>query len=560
MFKNIFNYLFIFVLSLTFAFFNIYQNVYGLSVNLPGKLYLGSGHWFADYLIYLSIVAQGTRGNWQAYVATTGEQLGGYWVVVWPYLLAGKFGRLIGFTPPVSYWVMVIIFSILAVVLTYLVISLISPRLKYWVLFLYLTAVPFYTIGLKPLSVTLYPVNWYFSTEIFSRISNIPHQMLGGILTLVLFVVGYFWFREITFGLKGRVRIRKMFFYWFFFALLCSLLMTVMPIRLVYLLPAFVTGLLLLYWQKEILSWKNWPVFRPQVIFFVILLIVLVFLSRVTRVNISHGFFADVLQWEIGQMDYPNLFKFFRGSGPTFILSLVVLGCLVWKQKCKWLKKVNPLLFTGLVATLLSYLLFYTPISLLFDNHNSRFLFAEGYLFMSLIVADWLSSISKKVNWLAIITIILAVFAILPLWLFVKMKVQKVNPNSPYEYVNYSLVSAFRNLNPPQAREVVLTAPDFEGRLTLPIFSNTKLYLGRELATVDYEKKNEQAAIFYTNNIPLSEKIRFLQENQIRWFILSDLNRPESFSYWFFNHKGLEGLPVSLEYKNEEMMIYRVNN
>ena len=538
-------------IAFIFASLNIYPVLYGASIAPDSRIYLGTGHFFADYLNYLAIVAQVTRGHWQSVNPFTSEPLSGYWVVAWPYLFAGNLGRLVGFTPQVCYWLAVFILGLAVVLAAYWLLAKIC-RWPTAALIIYLTTCGFYLLGLNPLFVKLYPFNWYYNVLSFSRISNIPHQMLSSVLTSFLFVVFYYWQKDLP---KIGIN-RKGIIVWGSFTLICLVLLTGMPIRLVYLLPSVFFGLLFSFFQKKGFDFKNLSGFMPQVGFFVLLLIGLVLFSQVARADFAGAYFPEVLKWEREQMQVVGLWEFIRGSGPVFIMAVIGLIVLFSRKSGALL---SPVLLAGLLASILSYGLFFTKISLFFDNHNSRFLFSEAYIFMSVVVTEWLGAAKKKI-YLAIGVAFLVLFSILPFWAFIKEKTAKLVTDNPFEYADKKVVAAFDYLRQSDSQAIVLTPPDFQPRLTLPVFADNRLYLGRWLSTIDYENKEAKVKEFYSCHTSTSGQVQFLRENNIGWFILSDLDEPTSFSRWFWQHCGVASIPLELKFKNEKLEIYQVED
>ena len=508
-------------LALIFAFLNIFHILPPLFKIPPGTSYLAIGHYGYDYLGYLALIKQGLAGSWLAVNQFTSEKMPGYWVVVWPYLLAGQLGRIFSFSAPLVYWLFVFLLTVAILLTAYFLISLVCRGKKFLVFPVFLTfifAAPFFKIKTNPFSWEVYRLSWYSEADFLNRLSVIPHHLLAIFLTLVLFLTCFSFWEDFF---QKKASSKKIWLKFFPIVFLFVLMMTLWPLRVVYLFPAFVFSF---GWGIFSLGKDKQKLFTAlgMVLFSGLVLLGSGFYFKQ---NISQVYSPDLVAWEKSQMEFPSPLRFLLATGPVFVLGWLAVIFLVLKKS-----KLPLVLIFGLLASFLSYFLFFTPVSLIFNNHNSRFIFSEAYLFLSLSLFFALEKIfSKKIKIFWLLVVILAVFSLPSFFQVLKGRSKSLERVSFFhQYLDKEIIEGFQFLDRLPGEKVVLTSPSFDLGAVLPAFVRAKVFLGYWPATADYQQKLSQAQDFYAGKMSKSQQKEFLTKNGINYVIFTAYDFSES--------------------------------
>lgn len=519
---NKWNIIVAFLAAIAIGVLNIIQIIYYASKTPPNTLYLAAdGHYPIDYFGYLISVAQGYRGKWQALNLLTSENTPPYWVIAWPYLIIGHFSRILGLLPQFGYWLAVFVLTTLAVGLSFWLICLILKEKKALILpafLIYIFSGPFWQINrLNPLQIKIFEVTWYYKTPILSRLSIIPHHLLANITVVLLFISsGYF-----LNSLKQSIFSRKSIF-WFLTVCFCFLLITSLtPIKTTYLFPTLIFALIywFFYYRPKIPFWSFFSKISPYI---VVLGSLLVLFGLYFQKNITGAFLPELKIFEKENMYFPSFGQFILGSGPLIILAIPALLKLLSSPK-----NFSPVLAYGLSASLLSYLLFYTPFSLLFNNHNSRLLFGESYLFFALIfllgLEETTLSFQFKKKIIILTTCFFVAFA-LPCWYgYINSRFQTARYFSEsYKYIPHEVVEGLNWLAKfSNSQTIILTPPSFLAPLT-PVFVEGRVFCGSPNGTLNYYQKALMCGGFYDGKMSFFEVQSFLRKENIKYIVWTE--------------------------------------
>jgi len=503
-------------LALVFAFLNIFHILPPFFKTPPGTSYLAIGHYGYDYLACLSFIKQGLAGSWLAVNQFNSEKMAGWLVVTWPFLLAGQIGRLFSFSAPLVYWLFVFLLTTVILLAAYFLVSLACGEKKFLVFPVFLTfifAAPFFKIkSLKPFSPEIYRLTWYSEATFLNRLSVIPHHLTAIFLTLALFLACFsFW--EHFFQKKSSSP--KIWLKFFPIVLLFVLIMTLWPLRIVYLFPAFVFSF---GWGFFTYRLKDKQKLLTGLKMVLLLTLVLIFTGLYFKNNISHVYLPEVASWEKAQMEFPSLGRFFLATGPVFIFGWLGLIFLILKKV-----KLPLVLVFGLLASFLSYLLFFTPVSLIFSNHNSRFIFSEAYLFLSLALFFALEKIlPKKIRLFWLLVVLSAIFSFPSFFQVLRVRIKSLESVSPIHlFLDKEILAGFQFLDHLPGEKIVLTPPSSDFGAVLPAFAKAKVFLGYWPATTNYQQKLSQAQDFYNGKMSGFQQKEFLTKNGINYIILT---------------------------------------
>jgi hypothetical protein len=136
-------------------------------------------------------------------------------------------------------------------------------------------------------------------------------------------------------------------------------------------------------------------------------------------------------------------------------------------------------------------------------------------------------------------------------WLILVSAIWRVNiPESPWFYTQDEVVAMRWLDNHSQPTDVVLTL-DWTGNY-LPAQANVHVYVGHLYETIDFSKKVEQAAAFFSNSVSEVEAANFLKENNIGWVFVGHQESDSA-----FNPGRITCLKKAFEHG--AVSVYRVN-
>jgi len=552
------------LLAILVGFGNVYNVVINFLKTPPGTQYLGTGNFhLPDYFYYLVFVEEGLRGYWQVLNLYTQEGTVVYWVIHWPYLLIGHLSRLFSLSAPAGYWISVFLLSTAIVFCAYIFLKLVfkaigKSYLVFPVLIVYILASPFSLIGQNPFRIEIMRVTWYYQADFFSRISTIPHHLLSG-LGVMIFLIASFYFFELL-KLKEKRYVFRSFLSWLVIAFLLLLVMSTTPIPPTFILPAF--GVTLIY------SFFFYRFFKPKgILFYGIsflgLALILFLFGLYFQQNIAAIYNDEVGIAETGDMQWPSLKLFFLSSGLVFVLAIPSL-LIVFRNAIKTL--IHPSIIMGILASVLSYALFFTRLSILFKAHNSRFLFPDAYLFMATVIFLALDKLKTKswkrkvVIWL--VTILIICFSLPSIYTVLKIRSHdRISFLEEYnDYLPNEIIDGFKFLEDQPFKNPLVLMTTVSGlRMILPIYTQARVYASNLLHTIDFPRKSKNCNDFFTNAMSNQQKINFLRQEKINYLIFTvfDLGNMDK-KYLHDPYFISEDLPVELIFSNSKIVIYKV--
>jgi len=550
------------ILAILIGFGNVY-NVFLNFLRTPLKTqYLGISNFYVpDYLNYLAEVGQGMRGFWQAVNLYTQEGTVSYWVISWPYLLVGHLSRLFFLRPQVGYWISVFFLTGAIVFGAYLFLKVVLAAmgkgyLLFPILIVYLLATPFFLIRPDYPRVQIWRVTWYYQADFFERTSTILHHLVANLGIMALFLASFYFFELLN---EKKYTFRS-FLSWLGITFLLILVMSITPIKLTYLLPAF--GITLFY------SLFFYRFFNLKAILFygtsfLGLLLTLFLFGLYFQKNVSAMSYPEIVAWEKSMMQWPSLKVFFITSGLVLVLAIPGLLVLI-KEIFK--TKIHPSIILGILASIFSYALFFTRFSLIFNNHNSRLLFPDAYLFMAAVIFLALDRLKMEYSKKKIIVLLVTMGIIcvsLPSFYIALRDRSYSNPDFKEEYFKYlpeEIIEGFKFLGSQSPKNSLVLLSMVSGlRMILPIYAQARVYAARELVTINFPTKVKNCNDFFSNVMGNREKIKFLQKEKIDYIVftlydLGGLDKKYLDNPYFIS----KDLPVKLIFSNSMMVIYKV--
>ena len=182
------------VVGVLVAVANIWHILVQWSTNPPDRYFTGIAHYYADYFLYVSQMAQGARGSWiMAANKFTDEPLSHTWIY-WFNVIAGHIGALAGLTPFITYGMLLILLSGILLFLWAQIARRVFPGQSYaqMIAFVFLATasnVPDIPFFWRHGTFALLSDFWFSPAPALNRLGGVPHQMLQTILILLVCIL-----------------------------------------------------------------------------------------------------------------------------------------------------------------------------------------------------------------------------------------------------------------------------------------------------------------------------------------------------------------------------------
>jgi len=512
--------LFISIFSLGITLLALFHIVVGIFQTKPGFTYLFSGHYYLDYFYYIVAIAQGTFGHIipTQYFALFDTTL---YPHLWPYSLIGLIGGFFNASPILIYWIFVCfcIFSIS--ILSYYVLkkaitatSIFQNTLGVLLIFL---AGPFYTLTSKNIFMVYYFDFWVSQNTFLKRFEPIPHHILSTLLILIISLL----FVDTLEKLKS-ISHKSLTLRVFFVSLLSFSLITTYPfVTLVFCIAIFLFGILLSlkFLYKKTLT-NNYII---RILFLYTIFIAVTTLSGllIKLYYDSTSFSSNFKSFELMSHQDVSLWFFLLSVGPQIIF---------WPFGLLYLRKNSTSLGAFFILyACISTFLFFTPLDSILGTHNARFLSPINYVGYGILTISGLLHLSSKfkkwrVYFFYIVTTLFIIASLPPTLSHANQMVHDRNIFSPISYIPDTVLEGFSFLKKMPDGAVLTTPSEFIGML-VPAFTNKKVFIGRHIATPDYESKAIISDSFFTGNMTTSHALEFISQQNIKYVVLTSVEQ-----------------------------------
>ena len=514
------------VIAFIVGLISILTIIIGIGQTAPGWQYLATGHYYLDYFTYLQAIAQGYRGHFLYSNPYATDDPGTTFLLWWPYLLLGHIARYIHLSPITVYWLAVFILNFITVILIYQLISRLIDKesftIKVSALLLSLFSTGFLNIfhdlSGNHLSIADF---WYAPSNLFKRLSGVPHHLLGEVLVLtVILIAGN--------GLRTWKRSTAT-------VILLIATLTFYPYQVINLVIALLYVTVVLVIVSNNRSWRNLIMGIISLIFVGLAGIVIRSLST------NFGLISRLNQSDIKLTYYPSLFSVLFTIGPLLIFAPIGLK--------DFLQKMSPtklLLFSYIIV---SWTLTFSPLASYFNNFNLRFLSPLSVVFFA--TAGILGI--KKIPWKYVrntVTAILLLYFLAVTTLAFNETLHDPNIFSPITYLPQGVIAGYRYLDTFGDDKAVLTTPSQLLGTVLPIFADRKVYIGRHVFTPDYINRANFVNQFYLHGINNPAAENFLMRNNIGYVVLTSIEG--------YSMKDLEQYPfLKNVYHNKDITMFK---
>ncbi len=508
----------VFAVAVIVSTLNIIHVIVGAAAAPPGTHYLGIGHYYLDYLEYLSQIARGMGGEWM-----------GKYFHYWPYIIIGKFAWLFRLSAPVAYWSAIFLLTAVFVYLMYLVIK---KMLADEPLYVRLTAL-LIAVFASPLG----PADdfWYGPSNFFRRFGGVPYHLLAVVMALAVILLVARIFQQIERQSPGQVAKSAAIV-----GAIIILIMTFSPISTITLLLTI--GLATAVYGIKTIITKKLP---SQLVVFSIVMSLLV-LPAAIIIKRSY-YFPNFGNMEVAWMQRPPWWFIVSNIGAVFFLFPFGLK--------RFLMKISPLKLLIIFYVLSSYALFFSDMARYLQTHNLRFFTGINYILFGALAASGIKAInnflSKKQFIFIILTVILLVLFGRVNWSFYQALRETMQSYAPVNYLPQGVVDGYRYLDSRPDKKTVLAEPEYLVGTILPAFSGKPVYVNNITPIEIFIKKAAIVDRFYRGEMDRAEAEAFLRNNNIGYVVLTSLDW-QSPTILGGGYSFLK--PV---YQNHDIIIYR---
>ncbi len=525
-YKNIF-------ISCTIGAFVIGMNFWHVItqwLNNPSeRFYIWIAHYYADYFLYVSQIAQGVRGNWIFSRAMyTNEFIPDTWVY-WPNVLIGKVGSIVNTSPFILYSLSLLIFVVLLLFLIYTLTRHVFPTQPHIQLLAFLfcaTASNFPNINalITRNEFSLMHEMWFSPTPALNRFGGVPHQTLQTILLLcsILLCTKLFIYPQ---------RVKLFTIYCLLFAVACFLTATISPIQMLILYVSIAGSLIIL---------------KPNRLT-TISLAIGGLSATLGAYMVNHAFDASILytfakNWEASQPVTTSLPTLFLAMGPiSLMMPFGIKG---------FLKKHTPLTLILFLYGGLSVALFISPIPHFLHTSPVRWIhpasFSIWYCLSALGVYELSSRVHQSRALSSLIILLYLILTFPALIAQVDIRSSKKTASILYSDVNHVPTLVISTLTTHRLTDVVLTDPTLPYDALVPILTGKRSFTGHPVHTLYPQVKEQLRWQFFTGSMKENVAKQFLTDHSIGSIIVSTLSKHTLSSYSF----------LTASYSNEAIIIY----
>lgn len=468
--------------------------ILGVAKTPPGYLFLGTVHYPSDYLYYLSQFTQGKDYWFGTIDLYTSEKIQP--MFVWfTNVLTGHVLSLVHIPPILAYQLTVTLYTFLFFLLVIFFLEAVFPKEKE------AQCIAFILLGIA----NVMPGSGsFFSnfTEPMTRFPRIPHHMLGLVCIILPIIIVSEWQKSHSLPIKSIQVI---------FTIVASVLLAnVSPIQWVLVCCTLLLAVLLdRLIHKRILNQLPRVFILPAVFL----------LSGLPMIFYSVHVFKELPLIQSAVWDFKVQIRlpfndFFKSFGPVFVLAVFGLPLF-----CKRMTLARTLIF---VYTAASIALFISPISQHTGITNVRFISAVTILGESIIAAHFIlhipifdRTVRRAVTWM--IVLVLSIILI-PQFILQFQRHADLNIFDSHIYLSNYAVSAYREVQKiTTEKDVVLATWPFD--MSFPALTGRRGFMGHPLLTIDSDKKNHQAYLFFDAKIDDTAMHTFLIDNGITYVL-----------------------------------------
>ena len=448
----------------------------------PPQTYVtGIAHYFADYFLYVSLMAQ--KGWMYTDHLFTNEALPPTWIY-WLYTILGKLGN-----PFVVYNVSIVVFSALVLWLWWQVIKETVPTVSTRLIAFLFVATASGFAGAE---------FWFSPLPALNRLGGVPHQIFQTILLLsTILLFSRMMTKKTSFmnyarpgeqGDAGESRImnheknKKSHLFPFIihnslFIILVFLAAIANPIQMLLLSLAII-----------LTNPRMLPFLVPAVIGAII-----------TNAEFARDpILTAAKAWENSQHISVSLWQFLLAIGPVVIL--IPLGLK------RYMKDLTPLRRVLLSYGVLSVLVFFSPLPTLLGTSPVRWLSPAAYGAIPILAAFGLTT--KKY----VLVLLMILYSVFTIPSFMGQIESRMHAPTSLNYVPQEVIRRMKTM---VGDGVVLTNPNTQYDVLIPVFTGRKSFTGHPIHTLYPDVKEALRKNYFAGEMTDEEKKQFLTDHNI---------------------------------------------
>ena len=476
--------------------------ILGFAQSSKDLVFLGPVHYPPDYYYYVSQFAQG-QTRWITAVDLYTSDFKGATLVGATNVLAGRVLSLFHIPPIIGYALTLTVYTFLLFLLTIFFLIRLYPRKSYGPLIAFI----FFSVA------NMIPGTGSFYgnvAEPLVRFSRVPHQILGLICILLAMLA-------IAYGEHKKLSLSTKIIIGFIAAFSGLVLANINPVQ--WLLTScvlFFSCFVFLAVNRELKIVNRFPflihysLFINPLVFFLSGLPMAIYLSNLFK-SLP---FSQSAVWESWQLLRLPLLQAIQSFGPIAIVAVVGLPLF-------FAKPTLPRLLIG-VYGVASVVLFFSPVSSIGKITNARFLSAITVLASSAIAADLLLNIpvaKLKTRMVVVwVCVCILMFMLVPLGVSQFWQHANLNTNNAYVYVSPLIIDAFEAARKQTTdKDIVLATWPYDE--AFPALTGRRGFMGHMHLTIDLDRKNKEAFLFFDARIDDAAMHKFLKDNGITYVL-----------------------------------------
>ncbi len=480
------------------------------------RYFAGTQFYSDDYAVYVSYIKQGQEGRWSVVDKFTSEPHPASFIHE-EYLLWGKLTGFFGIQPVLAYHLSRAIFSIVFLILIYLLLWQLFPGpgnslLRITSFFLICFGAGFLDKSGQPY------LSWLTEMDVSQKFGSLLHYLLGFICTLGIFKLAYS-------DDRGKYNLLALLVLGFVggFVLPSSLIVAITT------LIAFAC----------IQPREGKKLLTPVIILVAAGIPTAIYLKTIFDIPP----WSHILAWEKINRGPFTFVQYLAALGP--VAFMVPLGLFAWRQN----KRAVAFLMAWIIAVFAWVFVFGD----LFGFNPTRFLQSPVYIPLSLMAVLGLKAVFKNKNWLLAVAVLGVIIISLPTSIkSLKNHLRMYADYTELMYPGKPLMEAFNFLDKNTRPEEAVLSLYMAGNLT-PFLSGNSVYLGHLQETIDYPYKVDKAGKFYSGLLPANNARDFLSSSNI------------SLVFYSPQEKAAGGLPGTYSFlkpifENETITIFRFIN
>lgn len=507
--------LILFTLGVVVSIANFWHILSQWWLNPPGRHFTWIAHYYADYFLYVSQIAEGVRGSWiWSKSLYTNESMPDIWVY-WPNVLMGRLGSIFTDSPFIIYTASLILMVAVLLCLLSFVTRAVFPRLPVTriVAFLFcISASNFISIPqlIQNGTITLTNQMWFSPTPALNRLGGVPHQTLQTVLLLTVIILVA---RIMDTKKSHRILV-------FLFVAVCFLTATVSPIQMLIVALSTLTVMVI---KKDDRS--------RYVAIGIGLLAAAAGAILVNRAFDASPLYAAAKVWEATQIIRTNIVDIMLALGPVIVF--IPFGIR------RFVREATPLRLIFILYGTLSLILFISPVPTLLGTSPTRWIHPASLMVWYLVAAEgWRISAQQLArrfvtdeahqktytHHISFIFLLLYLVLTIPaIWGQVIARSSQESASALYSDINHvpeGVMRVFAEVKKSNNGTVLIEpALTYDG--LVPILTGNKSFTGHPVHTL-YPTTKEQLRIrYFTGVMSEAEARRFINDHEISSVIYS---------------------------------------